>query len=88
VHSVHRKVPGKKRGLAIGSLDQWRRRARLNPAALAAGSAEAEVGEVCGLTSDRIVAEFRAEKRPATVLGGARRTAAAALLLRRGGGST
>jgi hypothetical protein len=57
-------------------------------AAPAAGSDGDDVGEVCGLTSDRIVAEVRADKRPAAVLGGARRTAAATLLLRRGGGST
>jgi hypothetical protein len=51
------------------------------PAAPAAGSDGNEVGEVCGLTSDQIVGEVQAEKRPAAVLGGARWTAAATLLL-------
>jgi hypothetical protein len=88
IPSVHKKHPGKNSILAIGSSCMGRWRLRPNSGGSGGGSTGNEVGEVCGLTSDRIVAEVQAEKRPAAVLSVARRTAAAALLLRRGGGST
>jgi hypothetical protein len=65
-----------------------RRQIRPNSGGSGGGVERERGGGGCGLTSDRIVAEVQAEKRPAAVLGGVRWTAAATLLLRRGGGST
>jgi hypothetical protein len=57
--SIYTKLPEKKEGDAIGSLDQGAARARRNPPVPAALPVGWGVEEVCELTEDRVEAKER-----------------------------
>jgi hypothetical protein len=85
--SDHVLDPGKKEIKEIESLDLRVARARRNPTAPVAGSAEKKVGEVCELTKGPFAAGVGAEGQPAAVFRSAVRCQPWERLLRQGGGT-